>query len=969
VNAFTIELLKIAEICIPKSSTDPKKPYYPWFNKECFETIKERRKAYNIFKKFPTQSNFINYKQKYAKARRIIRQAKKESWKKYVSKLSHKTSAKQVWQMIRKISGKFKSSPTKFLETTAGVASSPKDIADTLGAAFAKNSSTANYTDKFKEFKAKAEKISVGFKSNNREHYNRPITVQELDTALRKAKNSSTGPDEVHYQILKHLPNTCKNTMVALFNHLWETDSFPSSWREATVIPIPKPGKDTTQPNNYRPIALTSCLCKTMERIINDRLVWYLEDNNILSEYQAGFRQGRNTTDQLVRLETSIREAFAKKEHLIGIFFDLEKAYDTTWKYGIQKDLYDSGLRGHLPTFISNFLQDRTFKVRFGSTLSDTFTQEMGAPQGSILSPTLFILKMNSITKCLSTNINCSLYVDDLLITCQSKNFQLAEQKIQECLRKLETWCNENGFKFSSTKTNCVHFTNMKNSGLEPNLILNGHKIPVEKETKFLGVIFDSKLSFIPHIEYVKKKCQKALNLLRVVSHREWGGDREVLLRLYRALVRSKLDYGAVVYSSARKSYLRRLDTIANQGLRLALVAFRTSPSVSLHAEAGELPLHLRRQKLCLQYALRISANFQNPTYSVLFRQTQTQIYQTKRSCIPPLSIRIKPLLDKLEFSVKDIDRHKQKIPPYEITAPEVRFDLAKYRKEETPPEVYKAKFGEIRETYGEYESIYTDGSREDDRVAAAAVTKDVIYTNRLSNYSSIYTAEARAIEMAIDHAIKSNKEHFIVYSDSKSVLQGILQTKPRNPRVTRIVEKLQYARFKGKKIVFCWIPSHIGIRGNEEADMAAKETLGYQTASSITVASDMRRRINEVLNNSWQSEWDLLVNNKLRQVLPVLKENNILRNLNRKDLTVYTRLRIGHSYITHCYLLKDDPPPYCVGCDEPITVKHILTNCAEFNHIRCKHYSLDTLESILDVGNCTSVISFLKEAQLYNKI
>ena len=116
---------------------------------------------------------------------------------------------------------------------------------------------------------------------------------------------------------------------------MWETRKFPESWELATIIPIPKPGKDHTEPNNYRPIALTSCLCKTLERMINARLVRYLEINNLISPVQSGFRSERSTNDNLVRLETFIRDAFVKKEHVVAVFFDLEKAYDTTWKYGI----------------------------------------------------------------------------------------------------------------------------------------------------------------------------------------------------------------------------------------------------------------------------------------------------------------------------------------------------------------------------------------------------------------------------------------------------------------------------------------------------------------------------------------------------------------------------------------------------------------------------------------------------------
>jgi len=139
------------------------------------------------------------------------------------------------------------------------------------------------------------------------------------------------------------------------------------------------------------------------------------------------------------------------------------------------------------------------------------------------------------------------------------------------------------------------------------------------EETKFLGIIFDSKLSFLPHIRHLKDKCVKALNSLRVLAHTSWGADQKTLLHLYRSLIRSKLDYGCVVYGSARPSYLRILDPIQNHALRLCLGAFRTSPCHSLSVEANEPPLNLRRQKLSLQYALRLSSNYQNPAYNVVF--------------------------------------------------------------------------------------------------------------------------------------------------------------------------------------------------------------------------------------------------------------------------------------------------------------------------------------------------------------
>ena len=126
----------------------------------------------------------------------------------------------------------------------------------------------------------------------------------------------------------------------------------------------------------------------------------------------------------------------------------------------------------------------------------------------------------------------------------------------------------------------------------DPVLHLYGSPIPVVEESKFFGILFDRKLSFIPHIKYLKAKCLKALNLLKVLSHTSWGADRTTLLKLYRSLVRSKLDYGCIIYGSAGKSYLQMLDPIHNQGLRLALGAFRTSPVASLYVEADEPSLY-----------------------------------------------------------------------------------------------------------------------------------------------------------------------------------------------------------------------------------------------------------------------------------------------------------------------------------------------------------------------------------------
>ena len=143
-------------------------------------------------------------------------------------------------------------------------------------------------------------------------------------------------------------------------------------------------------------------------------------------------------------------------------------------------------------------------------------------------------------------------------------------------------------------------------------------------------------MSFIPHITSLRSRCTKLLDLIKVLSNTTWGADRKVLLHLNRALILSKLNYGCIVYGSARPSYIKRLDTVHNQGLRLCLGAFRTSPVQSLYVETKEPPLGMRRPRLSLQYCVKLMSNEVNPAYSAVFQSDIVATYEAKertRAC------------------------------------------------------------------------------------------------------------------------------------------------------------------------------------------------------------------------------------------------------------------------------------------------------------------------------------------------
>ena len=223
------------------------------------------------------------------------------------------------------------------------------EIANTFGAVMEKSASK-NYSKRFQSIKAQKEKQNINFKTNRNLRYNMKFTMRDLKKRrLKKPNNSSPGPDQIRYEILRHHPIETLHILLDIINETWKSDTFPESWREALIISIPKfkIPKDHFSPLNCRPIALTSSICKTVERMVNERLVWYLEKNGLLAKQQCGYRSSRSTVDHLVRLETFIWDAFIQNQHLVAVFFDSQKAYDTTWKHGILKDQHAMGLRGN----------------------------------------------------------------------------------------------------------------------------------------------------------------------------------------------------------------------------------------------------------------------------------------------------------------------------------------------------------------------------------------------------------------------------------------------------------------------------------------------------------------------------------------------------------------------------------------------------------------------------------------------
>ena len=303
---------------------------------------------------------------------------------------------------------------------------------------------------------------------------------------------------------------------------------------------------------------------------------------------------------------------------------------------------------------------------------------------------------------------------------------------------------------------------------------------------------------------------------------------------------------------------MAKLDPVHNQGLRLSLGAFRSSPVESLYVEAHEPPLEIRRDKLALQYVLKLKANPENPAYDVVFNPKHQELYKDKQSATDSFGIHCKKLLKEAKIDVGEIAINSiPDVPIWNSKPVTVDFTLSEFDKSSTST-IFKSRFNELRQKYSDFCHIYTDGSKVERKVASAYVCPYGTRSYRLLDDCSIFTAEVEAIDKALKYVKVSSVERFVIFSDSMSVLQAIESQESKNPLVNRVLQTCQEILSNGKFITFCWIPSHRDIRGNEYADRAAKDALSKAQPTHFDLpCTDVFIKIQPFVTSLWQKRWD----------------------------------------------------------------------------------------------------------------
>ena len=571
----------------------------------------------------PTDENVTAHNKAKAEFTREKLKQQRASWHEKTQSLNMEKDTQKLWQLTRTLNEDIPQRRRTVLEVN-GELQTGKKAANTLANMYQEESTVKLPRDRTKEVRNQLRQPNKGGSSCMSD----PIRPDELESALKTLKcKKAPGPDGICNDMLKHMGCYTKKTLLQLFNASWKTATVPALWKKALICPIHKIGKNKKDPKNYRPISLISCLGKLMEKILNRRLIWHLESNNLLTPTQTGYRKHRSIEDQLALLAQEIETAFQEKRKMVSVFFDLSRAFDKVWKEGLLLKIHQSGINGRMFGWIKSFLHEQTAKVKLDGHMSVSVKMREGVPQGGVISPILFLIYVNYITNILPKHVSNTLHADDLAIWSAAEQTSTAAYRLQMSVDRIEQWSKDWGLEINKVKTVATLFT-LSTSKEKIKIKLGNTTLPQEDTPTFLGVKLDKHLTWKPHIEDLEARGIRKLALMRKLSGTTWGATSSILKTVYTGTVtvRPVLEYGSIAWNTAAKTHKGKLDKVQNLGLRNILGATKSTPIAEMEKTASLQPLETRRQEKVLIQGEKMKRLQSHPLHCKLQALTKNRL-------------------------------------------------------------------------------------------------------------------------------------------------------------------------------------------------------------------------------------------------------------------------------------------------------------------------------------------------------
>ena len=536
-------------IPIRKQSKKKKKP--GWFTGPVRKSVK---KKYELYKKWINSDNSHDY-HVYINERNAtnkqIKKAKKEHERKIAEK--SKENPKVFWNYIN--------SQRKVKESIPALKSKDGKIYkdDYKKTCILNDFFSSVFTE---EDMNNIPKMTPGEKSNNifiSEVLN--ITEENVSLKLKSLNpNKSPGPDKLYPKLLKELHHELSIPFTYLFKLSVKEGLLPQDWKDAEVTPIYKKGLKT-DPGNYRPVSLTSIVCKLLESFIRDTIQIHMEQHKLYSTCQHGFRKKKSCTSQLLEVMEDFTLFMDKKQSFDVIYLDFKKAFDSVPHERLLLKLEGYGITGNILKWIRSFLENRTQRVKIGNEFSEKSKVISGIPQGSILGPILFTIFINDLPE--SIKSICKIFADDTKIYNTTDNYNT----LQQDLNSLTIWSEKWQLFFNSQKCKCLHHGKENTKHEYYIKTSNGREpLPDGEEEKDLGVYFSTNLNFDKHINESVRKANMTLGLIK----RNFSYiDKDVFNKLYKSLVRPHLEYAQEVWQPYLKRQSKLIEGVQRRATKL----------------------------------------------------------------------------------------------------------------------------------------------------------------------------------------------------------------------------------------------------------------------------------------------------------------------------------------------------------------------------------------------------------------
>jgi hypothetical protein len=351
----------------------------------------------------------------------------------------------------------------------------------------------------------------------------------------------SCGPDGIPSLALKKLAVQLSVPFQYIFERSLKEGEIPALWKMANVVPLFKKKGRKNDPKNYRPISLTSNVCKAMEKIIKRQMLEFLSATNELSEYQCGFMERRSTVSQLLQCLNDWTESVDKGVPIDVIYLDVAKAFDSVSHEKLLSSLDHCGIRNEWLNWIRSFLTARTQTVNIDQCHSNEARVTSGVPQGSVLGPILFLIYINSLVRALKHS-SIRLYADDAKIYFRVGS-EADFQALTNDLEAINEWMTNAQLNLAVTKCEALHvgFSNKRRD-----IIMNGEQIPSTHLVRDLGFYVSDDLKFSRHVDNIVATAYRRLNaIFRCFTTRSIG----FLCRMYCVYIRPILEYGTPVWN------------------------------------------------------------------------------------------------------------------------------------------------------------------------------------------------------------------------------------------------------------------------------------------------------------------------------------------------------------------------------------------------------------------------------------